>query len=308
MRILVTGGAGFIGSHVVDACLEGGHAVAVVDNLSTGHERNLHPAARFFQVDIRDGRALRQVFADVQPEVVIHHAAHVSVRNSVRQPLLDAEVNVLGSINVLECAREVGTRKVIYSSSGGTVYGEPKNPPCTEDYPIQPLSPYGASKYIIEHYLHLYWQNHGLAYTILRYGNVYGPRQDPEGEAGVIAIFVLLMLQGNAPTIYGDGEQVRDYIYVGDCASANLRVLRQGDGRIYNIGTGIPTTVNQLFHTLQPLTRFSGIPHYTSPKKGDIYRTYLDITRAQRELGWEPMMSLGEGLIHTISSFEKNNN
>ena len=303
MRILVTGGAGFIGSYVVDACISAGHSVAVVDNLSTGHKKNLNPAADFHQVDIRDQAALRQVFTAVKPEIVNHHAAHVSVRHSVSSPSYDAEVNVLGSINVLECAREVGARKVIYSSSGGTVYGEPDSCPCTEDHPIQPLSPYGASKYIVEHYLRLYHLNFGLQHTVLRYGNVYGPRQDPQGEAGVVAIFAQMMLKGEIPVIFGTGEAVRDYIYVEDCARANLLALSTGDGRVYNIGTGVPTTVNQLLNYLIPLTRFAGDPHYDPPKKGEIFCTYLDVTRAQQELGWEPCVNMEEGLVHTVRAF-----
>ncbi|MDF1512711.1 MAG: NAD-dependent epimerase/dehydratase family protein [Anaerolineae bacterium] len=303
MRILVTGGAGFIGSHVVDACVEQGHAVTVVDNLSTGHRRNVNPAAGFYEVDITDQAALLQVCSEARPEIISHHAAQVNVRHSIANPNLDARVNVLGSINVLECAREVGARKVIYSSSGGTVYGEPESVPCPESHPIQPLSPYGASKYIVEHYLHIYYKNHGIVYTVFRYGNVFGPRQDPEGEAGVIAIFAQMMLRDETPVIFGSGNAVRDYVYVEDCARANVLALTRGDGQVINIGTGVPTTVNQIFTALQPLTHFNRDPQYDPPKKGEIFRTYLDIHKAQDALGWSPQVTLEKGLIPTVQAF-----
>ncbi len=308
MRILVTGGAGFIGSHVVDLCIRQGHKVAVVDDLSTGQRGNLNQAADFFQVDIRDKEALQQVFSKVRPEIIIHHATQVNERHSVNNPHDDAQVNILGSINVLECAREVGARKVIYSSSGGTVYGEPEILPCSENHPIQPLCPYGASKYIVEHYLHIYHMNYGLNYTVLRYGNVFGPRQDPQGEAGVVAIFAKMMLYGKTPIIFGSGNQVRDYVYVEDCARANVLALHKGDGRVYNIGTGVPTSVNQIFNALKPLTKFIGDPRYDPPKKGETFRIYLDINRAQQELGWQPAVNLDEGLLRTVQAFEHNNN
>jgi UDP-glucose 4-epimerase len=308
MRVLITGGAGFIGSHVVDACLRDGHTVSVVDNLSTGHQINLNPEAVFYHLDIRDATALSGVFEKESPEVVIHHAAQVNVRNSVADPVLDAQINIIGSINVLQAARKVRARKVIYASSGGTVYGEPQSTPCLESHPILPLCPYGASKYIVEQYLHLYHKNYGLVYTVLRYGNVYGPRQDPAGEAGVIAIFITQMLQDSKLVIYDDGNQVRDYVYVQDCARANLLALDKGDGHVLNIGSGQPTTVNEIFNVLQSLTAYPNPPCYAPPRQGEIYRTYLDISLAQQVLDWRPKVNLKQGLQRTLRAFENYNN
>ena len=246
MKILVTGGAGFIASHVVDALLEAGHDVAIVDNLSTGRRRNINPRARFYEVDIRSPE-LARVLAEERPEIIDHHAAQMDVRRSIVDPIYDADINVLGSLNVLELARQHGVRKVIYISSGGAVYGEPVYLPCDEDHPIDPLCPYGATKHVVEHYLFMYRQNYGLDYTVLRYGNVYGPRQDPHGEAGVVAIFTGLMLAGRQAIINGNGEQERDFVYVGDCVQANLLALNSGSGEIYNVGCGVGTTVNEIF-------------------------------------------------------------
>ncbi len=219
-RVLVTGGAGFIGSHVVDRLVAAGHDVAVVDNLATGRRANLNPAARFYELDIRDP-ALGTVVERERPAVISHHAAQVDVRRSTADPLYDADVNILGSLNVLKVAVEHGVRKVIYISTGGAVYGEPEYLPVDEDHPIHPLCEYGASKHAVEHYLYMYAENYDLDYTVLRYPNVYGPRQDPHGEAGVVAIFSQKMLKGETCTINGDGTQERDFLYVADCARAN---------------------------------------------------------------------------------------
>ncbi len=300
MRILVTGGAGFIGSHVVDALIAAGHRVVVVDDLSTGRQENVHPEATFYPVDITSPQ-LREVFARERPEVISHHAAQVDVRHSMADPLHDARCNILGSIYLLECAREYGVRKVIYSSSGGAIYGEPLYLPCDEDHPIRPLSPYGASKYAVEQYLYLYRQNYGLDYTILRYPNVYGPRQDPYGEAGVVAIFAGQMLNGGTPVIYGSGEQERDFLYVEDCAHANLLVLERGSGRVYNLGTGVGTSVNRLFLLLKEITGYPGDPVYGPARAGETFRIYLDASRARNELGWRPLVPLEEGLRRTIA-------
>lgn len=302
MRVLVTGGAGFIASHVVDLLIAAGHEVAVVDNLSTGRRENVHPRARFYQVDIASPE-LREVIALERPEVIDHHAAQVDVRRSMADPLYDARCNILGSIHLLECAREFAVRKVIYSSSGGAVYGEPVYLPCDEDHPIRPLCPYGASKYVVEQYLFLYRENYGLDYTVLRYPNVYGPRQDPAGEAGVVAIFTAQMLNDGTPTINGSGEQERDFLYVEDCAQANLLVLEKGSGRVYNLGTGIGTSINRLFALLKELTGYRGDPVYGPAKPGETFRIYLDATRAWKELGWKPSVSLEEGLRRTVASF-----
>ena len=237
MKILVTGGAGFIGSHIVDAFLSAGHQVCVVDDLSTGFRNNVAPGVRLHQVDIRDA-ALAEVFESEKPEVVCHQAARANVRESFEKPLLYAEVNVVGSLNVLECCRRFGVRKVIYASTGGAVYGPPQRLPVSEDHAINPLDPYGASKHHVEHYLHLYEKNFGISYTSLRYPNVYGPRQNPFGEAGVVAIFARQMLDNGRPIINGSGEQERDFVNVLDIAQANLLALGKGDGEILNIGSG----------------------------------------------------------------------
>ncbi len=304
MKILVTGGAGFIGSHVVDAYLAAGHDVVVVDDLSSGQRVHVHPRARFYQLDIRDPR-LDEVFAHEQPEVVSHQAARADVRESMQEPLLYADVNVLGSLNLLECCRRYGVRKVIYASTGGAVYGEPQTLPVPEDHPINPLDPYGASKHHVEHYLYLYQANFGITYTALRYPNVYGPRQDPYGEAGVVAIFTGQMLNGDRPVINGSGEQERDFVYVSDVAHANVLALEHGDGRVYNIGSGVGTSVNRIFELLAGLTGWDRPAVYGPPKQGEVFKVYLDATRAQEELGWTPQVPLQEGLRRTVAYFRE---
>jgi len=302
MKILVTGGAGFIASHVVDALLEAGHDVAIVDNLSTGRRRNINPRARFYEVDIRSPE-LARVLAEERPEIIDHHAAQMDVRRSIVDPIYDADINVLGSLNVLELARQHGVRKVIYISSGGAVYGEPVYLPCDEDHPIDPLCPYGATKHVVEHYLFMYRQNYGLDYTVLRYGNVYGPRQDPHGEAGVVAIFTGLMLAGRQAIINGNGEQERDFVYVGDCVQANLLALNSGSGEIYNVGCGVGTTVNEIFGHLKDISGYALEPAHGPAKLGETFKIYLEVAKARREMGWEPRVTLREGLERTVDYF-----
>ncbi len=304
MKILVTGGAGFIGSHVVDMMIDAGHDVVVVDNLSTGREKNLNPKARFYQVDIRDPE-LRYVFEKEKPEVVDHHAAQMNVRRSVADPLYDADVNIRGSVHLLELCREFQVRKIIYISSGGAVYGEPVYLPCDEEHPVRPLCPYGLTKYAFELYLYIYQQNYRIDYTVFRYPNVYGPRQDPLGEAGVIAIFTGQMLRGQPVTIYGSGEQVRDYVHVYDCARANLLALENGSGRVYNLGSGQGTTVNELFRRLKSITGYQDEPVYAPAKVGETFKIYLNAQRAKEELGWSQTISLEAGLIHTVEYTRK---
>jgi UDP-glucose 4-epimerase len=299
MKILVTGGAGFIGSHVVDYFIAAGHQVVVVDNLATGYERNLNPQATFYNMDIRSPE-LAEVFERERPEVIDHHAAQIDVRHSVAEPTYDADINILGSINLLQNAVKYQVAKVIYISSGGAIYGEPCYLPCDEDHPIEPLSPYGVSKHTVEHYLHLYHHNYGLPYTVLRYANVYGPRQDPNGEAGVIAIFAGQMLNGEEPVINGDGEQERDFVYVEDCARANVLALDNGQATAYNIGNGISTTVNEIWEMIKEITGYDEPPNYGPAKMGDVERIYLDIAKACQELDWEPRMDLKEGLRQTV--------
>ena len=303
MRILVTGGAGFIGSHVVDACVEGGHQVAVIDDLSTGKREQVNAAARFYQVDLRDEEALGEVLELEQPEVISHQAARANVRESMEKPVLYADVNVLGSLRLLELARRRGVRKIVYASTGGAVYGEPEYLPVDEKHPVRPLDPYGASKHHVEHYLYLYRQNYGLEYTILRYANVYGPRQDPLGEAGVVAIFTGKMLTGGHPLINGSGEQERDFVYVGDVARANVLALSRGDGGLYNIGTGVGTSVNQVFAALQQATGYQGPKLHGPAKQGEVFRIFLDTDLARQELGWQPQVPLAEGFERTVAYF-----
>ncbi|NOZ28198.1 MAG: SDR family oxidoreductase [Chloroflexi bacterium] len=301
-KILVTGGAGFIGSHVVDAFLDAGHEVAVIDNLVTGKRENVNPKAKFYEVDIRDQEAVEEVFAAERPDAVCHQAALANVRESLEKPIEYGEVNILGSLALLEAARRHECRRFIYASTGGACYGEPEFLPVTEDHPINPLDPYGASKHVVEHYLYLYRHNYGLSYVVLRYPNVYGPRQDPLGEAGVVAIFTGLMLQGKQPTINGTGEQQRDFVYVGDIARANVIALEQGEG-IYNIGSGVPTDVNTIFAELKEIIGYPGEARYGPPKLGEVFRIYLDASKAREELGWEPTVPLREGLTRTVEFF-----
>ena len=304
MKIMVTGGAGFIGSHVVDLYLAAGHEVVVVDNLSTGRASNLNPGAHFYQVDIRDAQ-LGELFARERPQVVSHLAAQVDVRRSVDDPLHDAAVNIVGSINLLEQACLHGVQRMIYVSTGGAVYGEPEYLPVDEAHPVRPLSPYGASKHAVEHYLYLYRQNYGLDYTILRYPNVYGPRQDPHGEAGVVAIFAGQMLRGEQPVIHGDGEQERDFVHVGDCARANLLALEAGRNGVYNLASGRGTTINALYKMLAAIVGFERAPVYGSARTGETRRIYLTAEKAGRELGWEPSIGLAAGLEQTVAYFQE---
>ncbi len=304
MKILVTGGAGFIGSHVTDQFIAAGHEVVVVDSLVTGRKSNLNPKAKFYQVDIRSAE-LEKVIEAERPEVIDHHAAQMDVRRSVADPIYDADVNVLGGLNLLNLAVKYQVRKVIYISSGGAVYGEPVYLPCDEKHPVQPLCPYGATKYMLELYLYMYKQTYGLDYSIIRYPNVYGPRQDPNGEAGVVAIFSGKMLKCEPVTIYGTGEQVRDYVFVKDCARANQMLLDKGSGQVFTLGYGIGTTVNQIFDGLKKATAYPLEANYGPARAGETFRIYLDATHARQELGWEPTVPLEEGLRKTVEYFQE---
>ncbi len=298
MKILVTGGAGFIGSHVVDLFVSEGYDVVVVDDLSTGRQSNLNPAAKFYRMDIRDPK-LVEVFEKERPDYVSHHAAQMDVRRSVVEPLFDADVNILGSINLIEAARKTGVKRIVYISSGGTAYGEPQYLPCDENHPVLPICQYGVSKHTVEHYLFLYHQNYGLNYTVLRYPNVYGPRQDPHGEAGVVAIFVGKMLAGEQVTITGDGEQQRDFVFVGDCARGNLLGLDAPVG-IYNLGYGVGTSINQIFDALKVITDYPNEAIHGPAKVGETRFIYLDASKAKKMLGWAPTVTLEEGLQKTV--------
>ena len=299
MKILVTGGAGFIGSHVVDAYVSAGHQVVVVDNLFTGKVRNLNPAARFYQIDIASA-SLDEVVAHEKPEVISHQAARVDVRASMEQPLLYAQTNVIGSLNLLESCRRHGVRKVIYAQSGGCVYGEPVELPSPETHVIQPIDPYGVSKYPMELYLKAYAHQFDIAYTVLRYPNVYGPRQDYQGEAGVVSIFARHMLLDTQAVINGKGEQLRDYVFATDIARANLLALQAGDNRIYNAGSGIGVSVNQVFAYLKEITGYKRQPEFGPPRPGEVSASYLDSQKAERELGWKCQVPLADGLRETV--------
>jgi UDP-glucose 4-epimerase len=305
MKVLVTGGAGFIGSHVVDQYIEHGFEVVILDDLSTGRESNLNPKAKFYQMDIRDPR-VAEVFEQERPDFVNHHAAQMDVRRSVIDPLFDADVNVRGSLNLLENARRFAVKRFVYISTGGAVYGEPEYLPCDEEHPVNPICPYGASKHTFEHYLYMYNYNYGLNYTVLRYPNVYGPRQDPHGEAGVVAIFTGLMLSGKPVTINGDGEQQRDFVYVGDCARANLLAVTQLDTNgIFNLGYGVGTTVNEIFDCLAEITGYVQEPKFGPAKVGETRKIYLDASKAAGKLGWRPTVPLEEGLTETVKYFQQ---
>ena len=304
MNVLVTGGAGFIGSHLVDRLIADGHTVAAVDILATGKRENVNPQAALYEIDIRSP-ALAAAFEAARPEVVFHVAAHASVSESVRDPMHDAEVNVLGTLNVLQqcAAYEVG--RFVFSSTGGALYGEPERLPADEEHPVSPLSPYGASKDAAEAYVRTLCSLSGIRYTILRYGNVYGPRQDPFGEAGVVAIFANAMMQGQRPTIFGDGSHERDYVYVDDVVRANVLALAQDEDGVYNIGTGEGTTVAQVFDALAGATDYGGDPEHAAERPGDVHRIYLDVRRAERGLGWRAAVSLEEGIRCTVDAMRE---
>ena len=300
----MTGGAGFIGSHVVDAYLAAGHEVAVLDNMSTGRDDNINSEASVRRVDVRDLAHVQAAVAAFKPEIVNHQAAQSEVPKSVADPGYDAQVNVVGGLNVLRASVDSGVRKVIFSSTGGALYGEPDLVPADEDHPIRPLSPYGTSKYAFEQYLGTFQRTFGLTFTTLRYANVYGARQDFAAEEGrVVAIFASRMIEGKPVTIDGDGNQSRDMIHVGDVAMANIAALDRGDGGTYHVSTGIPVTVNDLFRKLAILTEYRLEPRFGPPRKGDVYRIALDNGRAAAELGWQPRILLEEGLRLTVDYF-----
>ncbi len=302
MKVLVTGGAGFIGSHVVDRLLQAGHEVVVVDNLRTGSRTNLPPGVRLYELDILDPK-VEAVFEQERPHVLSHHAAQASVAVSVRDPELDARVNVLGTLHLLRYCVRTGVRHVVFASTGGAIYGEAEAVPCDEEHPARPISPYGVHKLCAEHHLFAWRALYGLRCTVLRYANVYGPRQDPDGEAGVVAIFTAAMLAGKRPVIFGDGLHTRDYVYVEDVAEANLRVIEQGIEGVYNIGTGIETSTRALFDLLRELTGYPEEPAYGPPRPGDVRRISLDCRRAEEAFGWRAKTPLHEGLVRTVAWF-----
>ncbi len=304
MRILLTGGAGFIGSHVADQLLACGHEVAIVDDLSTGKRENVPEGIPFYELDIRSGCA--EAFEKFEPEALCHHAGQMDVRRSVREPDFDADVNVLGTLRLLENCMRYGTKKVVFASTGGAVYGEQREFPALEDHPLYPVSPYGVSKLAGERYLHYYHVQYGLSYLALRYANVYGPRQDPHGEAGVVAIFCGNLVDGRESTINGTGEQTRDYVYVEDVARANVLALEgEAPSGAYNIGTGIETSVNELYDILRKASGKDLPPAHGLAKPGEQLRSSVDPTAAGRVLNWRPKTDLATGLEKTLRYFEE---
>lgn len=303
MKILVTGGAGFIGSHIVDAYVNAGHDVVIIDNLSTGREKFINPKAEFIKCDIRD-TTVRDIFAQDQFDVVNHHAAQMDVRLSVKDPIYDAETNVIGLLNVFQNAVEHEVKKIIYASSGGVVYGEQDYFPADEAHPKRPDCPYGVTKLAGENYLYYYAKTFGVTYSAFRYANVYGPRQNPHGEAGVIAIFLEKLFKDEQPIIHGDGEQTRDFIYVGDVVRANVAALTQGDTQVFNIGTGIESNVNEIYQHLVELTGVHKEEKHGPGKPGEQRRSVLAIDKAREELGWQPSLDLRSGLAETVEFFQ----
>lgn len=297
-KILVTGGAGFIGSHVVDAYVAAGHSVVIIDDLSTGSRDNLNPAATFHELDIRSDDVAK-VFAEEKPEFVNHLAAHIDVRRSVEQPLYDADINIRGGLNILEACVKNKVRKILFSSTGGAIYGVQKQLPASETAHPEPECQYATSKLSFEHYLALYKRLYDLDYTILRFPNVYGPRQRPDGEAGVCSILAGLMLDGKAPTLYGHGTPLRDYVYVGDIARGNVLALEKGSGETLNLGSGKGTSVRELFDELKAHLGFEGEPILADLRPGEVQESYITGDRAREVLGWVPEMPLSKGLAET---------
>ena len=303
MKILVTGGAGFIGSHVVDALVEQGHTVHVLDDLSSGRRENVSAQAVFHQMDIRD-EAVGGVFEAERFEVLVHHAAQMDVRRSVSDPQFDAGVNVIGFLNLMEAGRRNGLKKVIFASTGGAIYGEPDYAPQDEAHPLRPLSPYGITKLVTEKYLYFYEQQYGIRYVALRYANIYGPRQSPHGEAGVVAIFSQRLLDGRRPVINGDGLQTRDYTFVHDVVRANLAALAyEGPSEVINVGTARETDVVTLFRRLRDVIDPACPEHHAEAKPGEQRRSILSYDKAHRLLGWTPQVALEDGLKQTADWF-----
>jgi UDP-glucose 4-epimerase len=304
MRVLVTGGAGFIASHVIDRLIAADHNVACVDDLSTGQTINVNPKADFFKADVRDTPQMAKIFDTWRPEMVSHHAAQVNLRKAVDEPLHDASINVLGTVNLLKLGVDRKIRKFVFVSSGGAVYGDPERLPVDESHPTRPLSPYGASKLCGECYVLLYNRTSKLDYAILRYSNVYGPRQNPKGEAGVMAIFSMQMLAGEQPTIFGDGTKTRDYVYVEDVAEANLAVLTQPNSQgCFNLGTGVETSDFEVFAAVRDAVGIKMEPRYTDFRPGEVYKTCLDCSLARTKLGWEAKTPFAEGAKKTVAYY-----
>lgn len=302
MRVVVTGGAGFVGSHTVDALLGQGHEVAIIDDLSTGFRGNLDPRALFHEMDICNGPGVEAVFNEFRPQAVIHFAAQMDVRVSTRIPDVDAQINIGGTINVLQSCRAVGVERVVYSASGGTVYGDIVALPVSEEHSVNPISPYGITKHTVEHYLYLYARNFGVSYASLRYPNVFGPRQNPRGEAGVIAIFARKLLLGEPCDIFGDGTQTRDYVFISDVVRANLLALGSRKNLLLNIGSGVGRSVQAVYEEVSRAVGVSVPPRYQPEREGEVASIALDSRKAERELGWRPTVSFQDGVAATVES------
>lgn len=305
MKILVTGGAGFIGSSIVDALILKNHKVAIVDDLSTGNLKNINKKAKFYKFSITDRQKINGMFKKEKFDVVIHHAAQLDVRKSVEDPLFDADVNIKGSLNILEACKNTKVKKIIFASSGGTMYGECSGKAPDEKTPANPLSPYGVAKNSVENYIKSYSAIYGLKYTVLRYANVYGPRQDPHGEAGVVAIFIGKMLKNEPVKIFGDGRQMRDYVFVSDVVEANLRALTKGENEIINIGTQTVFSVNALAKEIAAVIKYGQKPEYMPKRSGELFRNFLNISKAAKVLGWKPRVDIKTGLKKTVEYFIK---
>jgi UDP-glucose 4-epimerase len=307
VKILVTGGAGFIGSNVADGFIQQGHKVTIIDNLSTGFESNLNKKAKFFKVDIRSS-VIDKIFEKTKPDILCHHAAQIDVRKSTNDPIFDADVNILGSLNLLNACGKHKVKKVIFASTGGAIYGEQDYFPADEKHPANPLSPYGVTKLTIEKYLHFYRETYGIEYVSLRYANVYGPRQNPLGEAGVVAIFAKRLLSEKEAVIYGDGTQTRDFVFVDDVVESNLLALDFPKSDIFNIGTGIETDINNVFRLLKKMIASKQKEIHAPPKLAEQQRSVLDYSKAKRILGWSPKHNLEEGMAKTVEFFQKDEN
>ena len=303
IKCIVTGGAGFIGSHLVDKLLEQGYKVAIIDNLSTGRKENINPKADFYNINIQDSK-ISDIFNKVKPDIIFHYAAQINIRKSVNDPIESAKTNILGSLNILENCRNFGVKKIIFASSGGAVYGEAKIIPTPENYPAEPVSPYGIEKLIFEHYLGFYKKEYGLDYLILRFANVYGPRQNSRGEAGVIAIFCDKMINGEESLINGDGKQTRDFVFVEDVIIANVFGVQKNKNGIFNIGTGVETNINDIFRKLKGLFNVEIKEIHAPEKQGEQKRSCLDSKKAKVGLGWQPKYNLNKGLKKTQEWFK----
>ncbi|MDR1418019.1 MAG: NAD-dependent epimerase/dehydratase family protein [Endomicrobium sp.] len=305
MKILVTGGAGFIGSNIVDTLIEKEYSVIVLDNLSSGRKENVNKKAKFYKADICDQKKVINIFKQEKPQAVIHHAAQIDVRKSITDPIFDVNVNILGSINILSACVQTKAKKIIFASSGGTIYGECKSVAPKENSMPSPLSPYGIAKNSVENYIKFYSQIYGLEYTILRYGNVFGPRQDPHGEAGVVAIFAQRMLKNKEIIVFGDGKQIRDYVFVSDAVDANIRSLANGKNEIINIGTAKPTSVNKLVDLMSKVNGYKKKAIRRPKRDGELFKSFLNINKAKKILGWTPKISLDKGIKITMDYFKE---